>query len=283
MRPAKGTPAQQLAHARALRDRGWTRSAGRAYRALVSTWPVSAEAVTAQYERARLLETGGNLKEAFEEYQLLIDRYPGRIDFADVLRRQAAIADRIASARSMSWLFGGFTTPERALPFYGQILTNAPAWEHAPAVALAIARIHEENGELAQAATAYADVRFRYPTSPEAEEAAARRVECLWRMTEHAPNNIAALDEAWSASVDFLARHPQSPHAANVRARQEALFRRRAAAAYEAARFYDRRKSSSVVVRAAYERFLAQFPNSPWSEPVRRRLAELGRPKEPTP
>lgn len=281
VRPAKATPDQQLALARSLRAGGRSRGAMRAYRALVATWPASAAAVAAQQEWAQLLESRGDWEGAFEQYQQLIDRYPSKIDFDAALARQAALADRIANRRTMSWLFGGFSTPERALPLYQQVLTNAPNWDRAAEIALAAARIVEQSGDWAAAAAAFADVRFRYPATRQAEEAAARRVDCLSRLAERAPNNTALLDEAWSASADFLANFPSSSRAPSIRLRHDVLLRRRAKAAYEAARFYDRASFSNDVTRAAYERFLAQFPSSPWTPVVRRRLAELGPAKEP--
>ncbi|MCX7819189.1 MAG: tetratricopeptide repeat protein [Kiritimatiellae bacterium] len=275
LRPAHADASNQLAHARALRDAGRPRGAARAYRALVNTWPAAPEAVTALLERARLLEERGQWEDAFADYQQLVSRYAGRFDFNEVIARQIRIADRIADRRSMRWLLGGFSTPERALPLYAQILTNAPTSPGAPAVALRIARIHEQNGDLAEAVAAYADVRIRYPDAPEAEEAAARRIGCLMRMARRAPNHTAVLDEAWSSILDFLRRYPRSAQTPLIETYRSEVAQRRARIAFESARMYDRARYSNNVIRTAYERFLAQFPDSPWSPTARRRIAEL--------
>lgn len=281
LRPAHPDPSNQLAYARSLRDGGRPRGAVRAYRALILTWPASAEAVDALLERARLLETRGLLDDAFSDYQQLVTRYAGRFDFHEVIAQQIQLADRIMARRSLPWLFGGFSTPERALPMYAQILTNAPNWSSAPAVALRIGRIHEENGDFAEAIAAYADVRIRYPNSPEAEEADERRIECLLRLARRAPNHTAVLDEAWGSIHDFLARYPQSPRARQIAARGSDIAERRAQIAFEAARLYDRPRYSNQVVRTAYERFLTQFPDSRWAPVARRRIAELGGKEQP--
>jgi len=222
-------------------------------------------------------------EDAFEAYQELVTRYAGRFDFNDVIGRQIRLADRIAERRAMRWLLGGFSTPERALPLYTQILTNAPNSAGAPGVALRIGRIHEENGDLAEAIAAYAEVRIRYPDALEAEEAAARRIECLLRLVRRAPNHTAMLDEAWSSIRDFLARYPQSPHAAQISRHAAEVAERRARIAFESAQMYDRARYSNEVIRTAYERFLAQFPESPWAPAARRRIAELSTRREPAP
>lgn len=283
LRPAHADPSNQLAYARSLRNSGRLRGAARAYRALVNTWPAAPEAVAAQLELARLLEERGLWEDAFDAYQQLISRYAGRFDFNEVITRQVNLADHIADRRSLRWLFGGFSTPERALPLYTQILTNAPNGSGAPAVALKLGQIHEQNGDLAEAIAAYAEVRIRYPDSPEAEEAAARRIECLLRLARRAPNHTAVLDEAWSSIRDFLARYPQSTQTPHIRRRGEEVAERRARIAFESARLYDRPRYSNDVIRTAYERFLSQFPDSTWAPVARRRIAELGGGREPQP
>ncbi len=275
IRPATTSAALQLAHARHLRDTSRPRAAARAYRALASTWPASPEAPIALYERARLLEERGQLEDAFEQYQQLLQRYGTRCDVTDVLARQRAIADRVAQRRSMRWLFGGFATPERALPLYQQLWSNAPNSEAAASVALTIGRIQEENREWDDAIAAYARVVTLYPARPEAEEASARRVLCLWRIVQKYPNHTGALDEVSSSAAAFLTRYPESRWASEIRTIRDQADRRRAEIAYESARFYERRRDPPSVVRTAYERFLEQFPNSPWSDAARQRLREL--------
>ncbi len=286
LRPAKDTPAAQLAYARLLRDRGSLRRAKSHYHALVATWPATPEAATAQYEWARILEAQKDYSGAFEQYQVLINRFPGRFDFTEVIGRQAALAERVATHRSLPFLFGGFTSPDRAVPMLEQILTNAPAWSGAAEARFRIGDIYEAEGthnSLFEAAAAFANVTYLHPDSPWAEKAAARRVECLVRASAKAPNNSRILDDAWASAIDYLARYPASERAPLITLRRDALFRRRAEAAYKAAHYYDRQKRSPDVVRAAYEHFLSQFPNSPWTAAAQRRIAELAPAKETTP
>ncbi len=283
LRPAKAAPAEQLVHARALRDRGRLRSAKGQYHALVATWPATPEAATAQYEWARILESQEDYPAAFEQYQTLIDRFPGRFNFAEIVQRQAALAQRMAAHRSVPFLFGGFASPDRAIPMYERILTNAPAWEGAAEARYRIADIHESGGDLHDAAAAYSSVMYRHADSPWAEKASARRVDVLVRLSEKAPNNTRALDDAWAAAADYMARHPDAERAPLVRIRRDSLLRRRMEAAYEAARYYDRHSKNPEVVRTAYERFLSQFPVSPWTATVQHRLEQLGPAKETAP
>lgn len=283
LRPAKKSPADQLAYARSLRDANRLRRARSHYHALVATWPAAPEAAVAQYEWARILEAQDDPIAAFDQYQSLIDRFPGRFDFAEVTRRQTEMAQRMATHRSLPFLFGGFSSPDRALPMYERILTNAPAWPGAPEIRTRMGEILESSGELAQAAAAYADVIYRHSETPWAEKAGARRIECLIRLSEKAPNNTRALDEAWAATVDYLTRFPASERASLIQLRRDALLRKRAEGAYEAARYYDRQKRKPEVIRTAYERFLAQYPSSPWTMTVKRRIEELSPAKEPTP
>lgn len=283
LRPARSEPGPQLSHARSLRDAGSTRRAKNQYRALVSTWPASVEAPVAQYEWARILEDQDKIEPAFEQYQALIDKFAGRFDFNDVISRQLDLAQRRADLRSFRFVFGGFHVPERALPMYEQILANAPSWERAAEIRYTMGFINETVGELLDAASVYAVTMNRHAGSPWAERAALRRVECLARLADRAKNDTRALDEVWFAVVDYIARHPASDDAARMTELRDDLLVRRARNAYEAARYYDRQRKSPEVVRTAYERFLANFPNTEWTDIVQGRLKELTPAKESTP
>lgn len=280
LRPAKKTPAEQLVYARNLRNWGHWIRAGRHYHALVATWPASPEAPTAQYEWARMLEDRGALQDAFDQYQVLMERYAAQFRFEEILARQYDLANRTMASRRLRFLFGGYPAWDRAIPMYERIVTNAPAWSNAPISQFNVGRIHELEGDLRPALAAYTLVQYRFPASGVAEEAAFRRTQCLAELVQRAPNDSALLEETWSAIVQFLRDYPKSTQTTVVEAQRDRLLRRRAQLAYDTARYYDRHGRSPDAARTAYERFLMQFPNTEPSAAVRQRLKELGKPTE---
>lgn len=282
LRPARTTPAAQLVYARDLQRRGHWIRAGRHFHALVATWPAAPEAPVAQYEWARMLEDRGNLADAFDQYQVLMERYAAQARFDEILTRQYDLANRTMSSRRLRFLFGGWPAYDRAVPMFERIVTNAPAWSNAAQCQFNVGRLHELDRETIEALTAYTAVQYRFGQSAVAEEAAFRRTQCLAELCRGAPNDLARQDETWGAVVQFLRDYPHSAHAPLLEAQRDRLLRSRAQAAYDMAVYYDRHGKTPDAARTAYERFLLQFPNTELSAAVRKRLQDLGKPTEGT-
>jgi hypothetical protein len=142
-RPEKGTPAEQLAHARLLEAEGRIRKAMRQYVAIVHQWHACREAPVAQEAYARLLADREKFARAFEEYQYLFEFYAGDFDATRILEEQFKIANAIRTERHGGFLlFKGVTTPERALPMFKRIVANAPQWERSAEAQLMVGSIH---------------------------------------------------------------------------------------------------------------------------------------------
>jgi hypothetical protein len=124
----RDTAAAQLEYAHDLRAPGKLRKAGKAYRALVITWPGSAQAPEAQYGYAQMLDARGKLLDAFDEYEILMTRFVGGFPYDAVLQRQFEIGQSVMNRRRGSFLlFGGFQAPERAVPLFEASCATAPA------------------------------------------------------------------------------------------------------------------------------------------------------------
>jgi outer membrane protein assembly factor BamD (BamD/ComL family) len=279
LRPARPDPASQLAYARELRDRGATRRARRHYRALVASWPSSPEAPIAQFELARMLDEAGAAEEAFEAYQILMERYAGRFPFQEVFRRQLQIADELMKRRRFRFLFGGFTSPDRAIPLLEKAASNAPTHEDAGRARLLLGKAHRQMGEIAAAAEAFALVAQQFPDLPLGVEAEFLHAECLAEKCRRARGDLHVLDEAWMAFDRFVRNHPDSPFTATAREHRERLQRLRAEAAWEKAYFYDRQGSKEAAI-SAYERLLDEFPDADRAPAARARLEILRGQKE---
>ena len=279
MRPAKATPQEQMAYARALRAGRHVFRASRHYRALVSSWPSAPEAPVAQREIAEMLDARGWIESAFDQYQLLVEKYPDACDFDAVIARQYALAERMRTVRHAPLLFGGWKTPERAIPLYERIVLNAPMWTNAPQVQFTIGALQEAAANYAEASVAFQEVQYRYPRSPPAEEAAFRRARCLYWMSMEAPNDPTTLDEAWTALSQFARERPASRFASDAMRLRDTLQTRRVRAAYEIACYYDRHGRSPENALMAYERFLTLFPNTEWTPTVQQRLEAIKKTK----
>ncbi len=275
-RPAKSSPAAQLVHANELREKGRMNKARKAYHALTVTWPGTEEAATAQYMKATLLDRAGDHRDAFDAYQTLMEKYAGTFDYEEVLNRQFEIATQVMNKRRGRFLFlPGFKAPERAIPLFEDVIENGPRSPMAAEAQYLIGAAYEDSLQYELAVVAYLVALNRYPGSPFAELAAFGRTRTLYKLSEEYPSDKEALTEAWAAAVLFLNRYPASEYAADVKEYRDDLFDRRAKSAYDIARYYDTKAKRPDAARESYESFLRRFPESPWSDEARKRLAVL--------
>ncbi len=276
-RPARETAAEQLAYAQTLEADGRLRAARRAYNALVHTWHDTREAAKAQMAYARLLKEAGRYNRAFDQFQYMIEHYPGEYGFVETLEYQFTLAEKIMNRRYMSWLFlPGYNAPERALPLLETITGNAPRWERTDEAYFMIGRIHENRKRYADAIAAYDVVQRRFPRGPFALEASFRRVDNLRRLALKYPRDEQLVRNALSACAGFLAGPGrQSEYRATVQGYLDELKAMLAGMHYERAVYYDRiaRRPDSALL--AYRDYIKRFPDGGDAANVRERIDEL--------
>ena len=281
--PAKANPAAQLAYARELQQAGRIRAAIRQLRALTISWPSAPEAPVAQLAYARLLEERGRWPAAFEEYTYLIEHYAGAFPYDEVLDRQFHIAQFAMNRRKGKFLFfPGFHSPERAVPLLEKVIEHGPEWARADEAQLLIGRAYDLSHQYELALVAYTTTQMRYPNSPLAEQAVFARAVDLERLAREAPQNEAALDEAWSATTQFLQRYPASDQAPAAVKLRDDLYRRRARIAFERASYYDRIARKPQAALLEYRDFIRLFPQAEWTAQARQRVEALSQIKEKT-
>ncbi len=274
IRPHKKTPAEQFAYSERLVERGRIRGASSAFRALVYTWPESPEAPRAQLRFAQLLDQRKRHSHAFDEYQFLIQYYPGYFSYNDVIERQYELACMTVSKRR-GFLFIRWREREKAVSMLETILQNAPYWDKADTAQYEIGRLYEEMDQQEMAIIAYAMVQQRYPRSPLAEPALFNEVRCSYTLTRRHLHSSDLRMNAAAMARDFLYRHPRSEFAAQARLYLNELYREQAEALYRQAQVYERMAPSLTSAIMIYERLITEYPASLWAEPAQARIAHL--------
>lgn len=275
-RPAKSTPEEQMDHARELLKQRELKKAQKAFRSLVVTWPGSRETPMAQYAYARILDERSRREDAFDAYQVLMEKYAGRFpDYESVLKRQFEIAREIMETKRARWFFGGFESPERAIPYLESIVNNGPRSPFAAEAQYLIGAAHEQSFENELAIVAYSATLHRYPLSPFAEKAAFARARSLVKISTDYPNDPHAIEEAWAGVMAFLRAYPASEDAAKARTMRDQLLERRSTKLYEVAEYYDRIARRPHVALERYREFVQLYPASPWTEAAQKRIDAL--------
>lgn len=275
-RPAKSTPAEQIAFANSLRDANKLKSACKQYSALVHRWHESREAPLAQRELAALLERRGKYQDAFAEYRYLIENYASSFAYSEILDRQFRIANQIMNEEAgVLGLFGDSTPREEALPLFEQIVASGPRWERAPEAQFHVGWIHENKGDYELAIAAYDTVQQEYPRSDFAASSSFRMGTCLYELAKAGKHDERSAQRARSQLNLFLRDYPDHESAADAKKDVAELTTRLADQYYQRARFYDLKAKRPRAALIAYTDFLNKFATSESAETARRRIAEL--------
>lgn len=272
LKPAYSNPADQLRHARALRDAGRTWRAQRHYRALYESWPVSIESGQALLERAEMLARNGHIEDAFENYQQLADHPASPLSYKDNLDRQSELAAAAVTRKHYRLLFGGWATPERAVPMLEALARTAAGWPGAERAQIEIGRIHARNANWTDSASAFQEYLIRFSTGPNVEEAAYGRARALHELARDDRNDPAVRRDAWSALSAFTRDYPESGQRADALQRLERMTEAQIEEAWRIARHYDRNHRSPEAARLAMERFLTLYPATPHTTFAQARL-----------
>jgi len=270
------TSAEQWEYARGTQNKGWLRKADRRMLYLVRRWPNSQEAPWAQRARADMLYARGKLKEAFKEYQYLIDNYSSRMrDYDSVLESQFEIAADVMDHRRMRWLFGGYRAPEYAVDYFEDVIRNGPQWSRAPEAQFLIGKCHQDAKELELAISAYGVLGYRYSDSPFAEEAARQQIVCLDKLRRELPGSTETLDRTLTATTVFLTTYPTSENKGRIIQLRNKLYEVKAGKMFAEAAFYAKVPKKPEAAIICYEQMIEEYPKSKLVPEARKRIDEI--------
>ena len=270
------TPAEQWTYACKVRDHGNLKKAERLMLYLVRRWPDCREAPLAQQARADMFYTRKKLKNAFREYQTLIDNYGAQLtDYESILDRQFQIAVDTMNRRHMRWLFGGYRAPEYAVEYFESVIRNGPQWKRAPEAQFLIGKAYQKSGELELAVTAYGVLGYRYPDSEFAEEAAWQRIQCLEKLRKQYPNDLDILDRTLTATTVFLSTYPRSEKREQIILLRNKLYEVKARKLFDEAEFYAKVPKKAKAAIIYYKRMVEEYPRSELVPEAQKRIGEL--------
>jgi len=255
-------------------NESWGRAC-RAYDALVSQWPSSPEAPIAQQRLAELrLVKDLDYEEAFSEYRYLLDFYALECDYDAVAAKLYQVV-QLMRAEGKTIVFFRFKNTADVRRAYESLVLRSPGAGFAPAAMLTIGELREEEDKLDLAVTVYENLRNRYPDSEQAKVALHAEARTRMQILEERGYNRSRTSD----TIDFLkmARRADLPQSMlnDIEGWLTQAKNLLAEEAYQAARFYDSSTRTRRSARSAYERFVMDYPDSPYVEQAMKRILEL--------
>ena len=255
---------------------GAWRSAVKRYEEVYTRWPNSLEAPQAVEAHAELLLARKKWQSAFDVYQYGIDNYANRLDdYSGFLHGQYTAAIEIMEHRRMPFLFGGYTSPELAIPLFEKIITNGSQWDRAPEVWMRIADAYEQANDLEEAISAYRALEFGYPTHILAQDALLGHIRSLEKLRNNYPNNVKFIDRLVTATARFITTYPASEKRADLVRLRNRLYEDKAIMKWEEAAFYERVAKNKQAALRSYAQLVESYPKSEIAVKAKERLDQL--------
>ena len=272
--PNRDNAADQLAYCGELIAAGNYSTARKHLDALVREWPTSPEAPKAQLQLAEVcLNNLLYYEDAFAEYRYLLDFYSLQCDYdavADKLYQVAGVMKR-EGKEVMFIRFANTVDVRRA---FEACVLRSPGAKWVPEAMLTIGGLREDEGKYEEAVKVYENLRNVHPDAPESKVATVREADSRMVSLRERSYNRARGRE----TIDFLksavrwCRPDDVPHIRELLAEATAAMEEEA---YRSAAFYDSPTRTLRSAVNAYERFLAEYPESARAGEVRARLDEL--------
>ena len=276
----------QLDVAQAAYDKKDFALAELAARRVIIIWPQSDYAPQAEYLLARCDEATKHYEKAFNDYQILLEKYPKAANYAEVLERQFEIANRFLNGeRFRLWgMIPTFPSMDKTVKLYEKVIKNGPYSDVAPQAQLNIGAAREkelrflnDNEPYVEAASAYELAADRYHDRPKvAADALFRQGLATEKQAKTAEYDQSTAGQAIDLFTDFITLYPDDPRVKDAQKIIDRLKLEQARGNYETARYYDG-KGQWQGAKIYYNEVVSRSPDSPYKDPSLQRIAALNK------
>lgn len=238
------------------------------------------EADQNQFLRGEIYQADGKFTKAVQEYQRVVNEYPGSPLYDDVIEKQYAIGDALYDKgvaaverkdtslwRKLRYRISPFKhrSFKQAIDVYEQVTDNNPFAPESAEAQFKIGRSHEATKKYIEAADAYLRVLEDYPDSPWVREAAYGLTQAYNNST-YEPDYDQGPSLLTIRSVrEFQARFPQDGRNEELAALETEMWDRVSQQRYQTARFYERRQDPTAA-RIYHVLNVREHPESPSAE-----------------
>lgn len=268
-------PKDQLELGRQYQEKKDYGNAISAYRRLIKRWPQSSAAQDARFGLAESLLARGYMYKAFREFQDLIAKHPNTERFEEVLERQYQIGNLFyAGQRDKVWGMKLFSSLDKAVEIYDQVVKNGPYSKVAPDAQFRIGLTREKQRQYVVAVQAYEKLVERYSKYPQAEAAQFQIGYAYMKEAGRSEYDQNAANQAIAGFNEFLVRYPKSAKAELAEQYRAGLSHEQAKGLFRVGEFYEKRKAFQSAL-IYYHEVIAKNPQSDWAAAAQLKIARL--------
>jgi outer membrane assembly lipoprotein YfiO len=272
----KPTPEDQLEYAQSFRDQGNCKKAIVEYKRLIKAYPRAKEAPEAELFTGQCLEEMVKPYEAYQAYQLVIDKYPFSERAAQIVEIEYNIADHLLENKGRSkWAQVVMGSDDRVIEIFRTVIKDAPYGKFAAISQYKIGLYLKEKGEYQEARDEFEKTMNDYPSS---EWAQASKFQIAMADTSRASD---AQHEQKVASIamnefnDFVKTHPDSQLTPEAREQMAQLKDKEAENNFVIAKFYQKQKNLKAA-RIYYKEVVRNYADTSWAPKAQAILNKIG-------
>lgn len=270
----KDNPKDQFVYAKSFYDDKKYEEAKREFRKLLKAYPKSAEAAESQYYLGLAEEEQDKLYEAFQAYQMVIDKYPFSERIGEIIEREYKIAEKFMAGEKRKAL--GVTLPVEnpAIEIFGKVVENSTYGPLAPRAQYKLGLVLKGLLRYYEAEDEFNKVVSRYPDSEWSAAAKFQIASCRSSLSKGSAYDQGAAQEAKERFEVFVKEHPDAVLSLDAEKNISQIREKEAEASYNIARFYEKQLAFDSA-KIYYNDIVNNYAESPWANQAAERLQTM--------
>lgn len=270
----KDDPKEQFAYAKSYFDNNKFEEAKREFRKLLKAYPKSAEAAEGQYYLGLTEEKQGKLYEAYQAYQMVIDKYPFSERIQEIIELEYKIAEKFMAGEKRKAL--GITLPvdNPAIEIFGKVVENSTYGPLAPKAQYKLGLVLKGLMRYYEAEDEFNKVVSRYPDNEWSAAAKFQIASCRASLSKGFAYDQGSAQEAKEKFEAFVKEHPDAVLSLDAEKNINQIREKEAEASYNIAVFYEKQRAFDSA-KIYYNNVINDYAQSSWAAQAAAKLQTM--------
>ena len=272
----KPTPDDQLEYAQSFKDQGNCKKAMAEFKKLIRAYPRAKEAPEAEFYTGQCLEDMNKPYEAYQAYQLVIDKYPFSERAAQIVSIEYGIANHLLENKGRSkWAEAVVGSDDRVVEILRMVIKDAPYGKFAAISQYKIGLYLKEKGLYQEARDEFEKTMNDYPTSEWAQASKFQIAMADMSRASDAQHEQKVSSVAMEEFNEFVKVHPDSQLTPEAQAQMARLKDKEAENNFVIAKFYLKQKNLKAA-RIYFKEVSANYADTSWGPKALVQLKKIG-------
>ena len=262
--------------AQSFKDQGNCKKAMAEFKKLIRAYPRAKEAPEAQYFTGQCLEEMTKPYEAYQAYQLVIDKYPFSERAAQIVGLEYTIANHLLENKGRSkWAETVVGSDDRVIEILRTVIKDAPYGKYAAISQYKIGLYLKEKGMYQEARDEFEKTMNDYPNSEWAQASKFQIAMADTSRASDAQHEQKVTSVAMEEFNEFVKTHPDSQLTPQAKEQMSRLKDREAENNFVIAKFYEKQKNFKAA-RIYYKEVADNYADTSWGPKALAQLKMIG-------